>query len=167
MNVAASAIALLIGTIGLAPQAMALCNNQYESQGCIVNDNGPQPCRGTNGDDTIVAPAGGCGLDINGQPVGCVISGRGGDDIIKGSDLSDTMCGNDGNDILLGNAGDDRMDGNRGVDIMLGGFGNDLLLGGSDGDSLIGGPGADTNHGAIGFDLCAEANANLKCEIVL
>lgn len=170
--VTASAIAVLIGTIGLAPQAMALCQNMDETYGCKVNNNGPTFCRGTAQDDKIVAPEDGCVRDENSQQrIGCVISGFGKDDTIIGSNKDDTICGGPGNNRLAGNNGDDTLVGGKGNDVTIGAFGHDIAIGGAGTDVLVGGPDEDDNNGGANpnnkEDICVEANTNRNCEIVL
>ena len=100
---------------------------------------------GTNGDDTIAAPAGEALLSRGGQ----------GNDSITSGALTDVLFGGGGNDTLLGNDGDDTVAGGGGNDSINTGVGNDLIRGGDGDDSIGGMAGRDTVEGGRGNDFIA------------
>jgi len=109
----------------------------------------PTICRGSNQNDTIIAPVGGGTIygfggddKIQGLLGSGVIYGMDGNDAIRGGNTSDVMFGNNGDDILAAGLGPNFLTGGGGS-MLSGGEGNDLLIGGGGNDVFIGGPGHD------------------------
>lgn len=173
------AVGVVMGALGAVHLAQANCLGQPESLGCTVNNNDSR-CKGTNGSDVIVVkdPAVGCRHYLTGLPEPCVINGRNGDDSIVGSNGPDTICGGGGSDVVQAGSGNDSVAmGNNtpasSYEVALGEGGNDTLRGQGGNDVLIGGSGPDINNGgsdigaaAVG-DICAQADFNVNCELVL
>lgn len=96
---------------------------------------------GTQGDDSLTAPAGGARLvGLGGDDT---LIGGSGNDVIQGGPGNDLVGGAAGNDRVEGGAGDDLVFGTGGNDVLFGNDGNDVLAGGFDDDVLTGGAGSD------------------------
>jgi Ca2+-binding RTX toxin-like protein len=96
--------------------------------------------RGSNGDDTLIAP-----LSIR---TGDAHGGKG-SDTLYGGNLDDNLMGEEGADFLFGGNGADALQGDNvedgaGDDVLDGGAGNDYLVGRYGNDLLIGQAGVDT-----------------------
>lgn len=87
----------------------------------------------------------------DGQVLGSVLGGAGGDTLTGGAQADD-LSGQNGNDLLRGRGGDDTLKGGAGDDILRGGIGDDTLEGGNDSDLLRGGAGDDTMDGGAQGD---------------
>ncbi|MFC4314217.1 calcium-binding protein, partial [Steroidobacter flavus] len=117
--------------------------------------------QGTEGNDTLTAPA--TGATIYGLGGNDTLNGNVGNDILDGGTGNDNLFGNNGNDVLDGGEGIDTLEGNIGDDHLIGGtgndnlygediygginlsrIGNDILDGGAGNDVLVGGFGSDT-----------------------
>ena len=95
---------------------------------------------------------------IDGDALGNVIEGGGGNDVISGLGGDDTIWGGAANDAIFGNDGNDDLRGGSGDDEIYGGDGNDILDGGAGSDSLSGGAGNDvflSGEGGNQIDLGA------------
>jgi Ca2+-binding RTX toxin-like protein len=73
----------------------------------------------------------------DGNTVGTVMYGKGGDDWLDGSNVDDRLFGGTGNDLLFGYFGDDSLFGGAGDDELDGGDGADLLYGGTGDDVFL------------------------------
>jgi Ca2+-binding RTX toxin-like protein len=124
----------------------------------------PPSSYGTDGNDSLTAPAGG----------GQQIEGLAGNDTLVASDGPNTLFGGDGADSITGGSGFDRVNGNAGADTIIGrSQTGDWLSGGKDNDSInasqstghniingnmgddtvVGGSGGDTLRGGQGNDV--------------
>jgi Ca2+-binding RTX toxin-like protein len=121
-------------------------------------------CRGSNQNDTIIAPVGGGTIyafggddKIQGLLGSGVVYGMDGNDAIRGGNTSDVMFGNNGDDILAAGLGQNFLTGGGGS-MLSGGEGNDLLIGGGGHDVFIGGPGHDKFDCKGASDLILDFN---------
>jgi Ca2+-binding RTX toxin-like protein len=112
---------------------------------------------------------------VQGNDLGNVIAGAGGNDVIIGGAGDDYLLGEDGNDAIFGGAGNDTIDvgsgnnfadGGDGIDNIFGGSGNDVLLGGSGDDEIYGGDGDDILSGGEGSDVIRGEGATAGNETV-
>lgn len=123
------------------------------------------------GDQIMVLPRDGLGLDIYAGDGDDTVNAGAGHDVVYGEAGADTIDGGTGNDILYGGAdgdtlnggaGEDTLYGGTGVDNLTGGSGNDLLIGGADADILDGGAGNDTaSYADSGADIIASLATGL------
>ncbi len=114
------------------------------------------------GDQVMVLPRDGLGVDIYAGDGDDNVAAGAGDDTVYGDAGNDTVDGGAGNDLLYGgsgqdtlsgSAGDDTIYGDAGNDSLDGGIGMDHLWGGGDDDTLSGGSGDDYLYGEAGNDI--------------
>jgi Ca2+-binding RTX toxin-like protein len=126
--------------------------------------------RGTEADDTLVAPHAGTVVGAGGDDVldagtgTTVFVGGTGDDRLRGDADGETYYGGEGRDdvraragadTVHGGAGDDALHGHNGADHLFGDAGEDDLYGGADDDRIDGGDGDDRIVAGAGDDLIA------------
>jgi Ca2+-binding RTX toxin-like protein len=130
--------------------------------------------RGGNGDDDLVAVAGGSffgdysfGCDASatmwGGPGVDRMRGGHGPDLLDGEGHRDRVEGRGGDDVVRGGQGTDVVFGGKGGDRVKGGHGHDRLHGNDGHDTLIGGAGFDRADGSRGRDRCI-AEREQRCE---
>jgi Ca2+-binding RTX toxin-like protein len=117
---------------------------------------------GTAGNDRIVPPRGGKGVQV--------VVARGGNDRIKVGKGADVVCGGSGNDRInlgggpnkgLGGGGNDTITGGAVTDKKLdGGTGNDTIVAGFGAETLDGGPGDDDLDGGGDADVLLGEDGN-------